>query len=83
MELPMSLWTNLPVFGQMYIKPVLDKINSVEGLVSYHHLLLSEAEITNNEARKLCLETVARFIFEDLTNVSWNTRNFETLITDQ
>lgn len=79
MELPNSLWANLPAYGQLYLKYELGLLTTDQELVNYFHWLLNESQETKNEARKLCLDTVARYIYEKLTNRCWLTKQFETI----
>ena len=78
MELPKSLWANLPAFGQLYLKPVLFNIGqNTEKLTDFFHFIINEAETTDNEARKLCLETVGRYIYEEITKRTFETNQFK------
>lgn len=70
------LFASLPSYAAVYIKPIFDNCNDIQDYINLYYDLLDISDNTLNISKKLCCDSVARYIYESLTNRSYESRIF-------
>ncbi len=72
-------WKVLPPYAEVFIKPAYELVFDLEGLNAFIHHFLIEYEYSNNDAKKLCIESVIFPLYRLVTGRNYDTNYFHFL----
>lgn len=67
-------WLGLPSYAFIYIKKAYDQIFDEEGLRQFVHHFLLEYSITDNPAKKMCIETIVFPLYQQITGRNYDSQ---------